>query len=293
VTTEMMRFMEMFQTSIGLEAKLSYQKDTMTYCGCLFAMLKINNCEVKYVAVPEITRRLSKLGLTTTETKDFRSSMASRLKGIMFCDKMPILRVFYKHYVTKDDDASYDVHSSFRPVTVALDWAEDITQFVDRHYGISGTELDEVEAYIHDCLKEMGSQPFSYDHPILTKMYNYYNTLQYDLPNCGLEVETVKPKITTAKLLERHLSLIGSHMRKQVVVDLPSLQTPKAIGNVGKGAELEAEVVASSTSGDSKPISYNNRSGKGEGVHDKRSEKTKPQRKKQQTKTVSADIKRR
>jgi len=165
---------------LGLQPKLFKSGKAPTYCSSVFVpVMDANNVE-QYVLVPEVLRRLCKLGWTVSSIPR-GGTLCGRLKANEQSNLnnglIPVSRIFNQHYLSVSDQAvktsEYRVHSSY---TSNFYSGENTSDWFSEVYGLSVLEIDELENFIMEHLSKAKGKPSVWNHPLANKMYDYYHT---------------------------------------------------------------------------------------------------------------------
>jgi hypothetical protein len=160
-----------FIRKLGLEPKFKASKFP-TYCSSRFVPVASG-----HVLVPDLFRRLCKLGWCHRDLPKNVTPIA-RLKGNELANPnntlMPISRVFYHFYANAGGESAEE--ERWRPhatSTLNTQMTEETYQWFHTYYGLTKTEIDEVESFIAVHLTAAAGQPSAYSHPLLIKAYHH------------------------------------------------------------------------------------------------------------------------
>jgi len=169
----------LIKKTFGLEPKLSKCKYP-SYCSAMFAPVNTNDGEATHLLVPEVIRHVSKLGWTVSDLKH-NEECIDRLRGNeqsnMTNSVMPISRIFNAYYT--DDEkigTPEDAYRSHRGMTICnFETSESTYEWFTHCYGLTPSEICELEAFIAGHLVDSEGKPSAWDHPLMHKMYAYRN----------------------------------------------------------------------------------------------------------------------
>ena len=165
---------------LGLQPKLFKSGIAPTYCSSVFVPVVDEHNKPRHVLVPEVLRRLCKIGWTVSAIPK-GGTLVGRLKANELSNPnnslIPVSRVFNRHYsdanvaaVHTDD---YRVHSKYtsqyQSGECTIDWFEQV-------YGLTMVEVDELEAFLQEHLDRAKGKPSLWNHPLANKMYDFYHT---------------------------------------------------------------------------------------------------------------------
>jgi hypothetical protein len=164
---------------LGLVPKFFMSGNSPSYCSSVFIPVANDKNDLVYVLVPEVLRRLSKIGWTVTIPSK-RDTLLGRLKANELANMntalVPVLRVFNEFYTSVLDVASslneYRVHAKYNGSHIIC---ESTFNWFQNVYGVSYDEIIELEEFLKSHLQKAGGSPSLWWHPVAAKMYGYYH----------------------------------------------------------------------------------------------------------------------
>lgn len=172
-------YIEQVIVRLGLRPKFKQCSKAPTYCSSVFLPVVDGN-RPTYVLVPELLRRLSKIGFTV-KTLPRGVSPIARLKANELSMPnnrlLPVSRVFYNYYtslsqIKADYDNDYRPHAiytaNFSVCERTFDWFTDV-------YGVSVDEINQLEDFLIKHLDSADGFPSVWNHPVANYMYDFYH----------------------------------------------------------------------------------------------------------------------
>jgi hypothetical protein len=173
------QFINVQISKLGLQPKCFKSKFAPTYCSSVFVpVLDLNNKE-RYVLVPEVIRKLTKMSWTVTNVTK-KESVTGRLKSNELSQinnsLMPVSRAFHNYYVNLSvQEARLARWETHKPYDSDYHLGDNTREWFTAVYGVSWSEVQQLEDYLHSLLVKTNGKPCFWNHPIASQMYQFYN----------------------------------------------------------------------------------------------------------------------
>jgi len=165
---------------LGLQPKFFKSSFAPTYCSSVFLPVLDEKGYERYVLVPEVLRRITKIGWTVTNVKN-QETVLGRLKANEVSQPnnslMPVSRVFSNHYgamnVTMSRLDKWQNHSKYDSDYV---FGDNTKEWFMSVYGVPWSSVVQLETFLYDHLSACGSTPSFWSHHVASEMYTNYNS---------------------------------------------------------------------------------------------------------------------
>jgi len=182
----MVQSVESYMTKLGLESKFKYSGETPTYCSMIAVEALVKGIST-FVWVPEITKRLQKVGFTVNPLKKGETPaqrMFSELNSVEAKDYCPIYSHLANAYKTvaggkvSVGDGTL-VHMPRSEERVTLEKGSDWTL---RYYGISMGEVESFGRKLSDMILQTRGGAFYYRDEAFESAWRHFNGLNPGIP---------------------------------------------------------------------------------------------------------------
>lgn len=164
---------------LGLQPKFFQSTIAPTYCSSVFLPVREENGNERYVLVPEMLRRLTKIGWTITNVTG-KETTQGRLKANeisqMNNSLMPVTRVFNQYYsslqVASTRLSKWQAHDDYDSDYICSD---NTREWFTSVYGVPWSSVLQLENFLYEHLNNCGDRPSFWSHDVASEMHQFYN----------------------------------------------------------------------------------------------------------------------
>jgi len=166
---------------LGLKPKFKKCGVAPTYCSSVFIPVDSAG-QIVYVLVPELMRKLSKMGWTMNPLPRGvfpKSRMKENAMSNMHNSLMPVGRIINDYYASLECDRYrervFNVHGLFTPGTLQI--CRQTFLWFQAVYGLDDNQIGELEDFMSSALSLSQGREFLWAHPLADAMYKFYHGL--------------------------------------------------------------------------------------------------------------------